>query len=94
VLGSSFVTLWSSRDGMTIGSVKMTSLAGLRTCKARSTSHVWCAVDAGGGSQLTPTRGGFGVSLSSGQALREDLLVRTEESSRHADMETRNRSQG
>ena len=88
------MTLWSSRDGMTIGSVKMTSLAGLRTCKARSTSHVWCAVDAGGGSQLTPTRGGFGVSLSSGRALREDLLVRTEESSRHADMETRNRSQG
>jgi hypothetical protein len=41
---------------------EMTSLAGLRTCKARSTSHVWCAVDAGGDSQLTPRRGGLEYS--------------------------------
>jgi len=41
---------------------EMTSLAGLKTCKARSTSHVWCVVDAGGDSQLTPRRGGLEYS--------------------------------
>lgn len=90
---SSFVTLWSSETKMTIGKCEMTSLAGLKTCKARSTSHVWCVVDAGGDSQLTPRRGGLEYSLSSGRPLREDLLedllVRTEESSRHTDMGTR-----
>src|SRR5436309_2964648 len=74
---------------MMIGRCEMTSLASLKTCKARFTSHVWCVVDAGGDSQLTPKAWGFGVFLSSGRPLREDLLVRTEESSRHADMGTR-----
>jgi len=58
---------------MTIGKCEMTSLAGLKTCKARSTSHVWCVVDAGGDSQLTPKAWGFGVFLSSGAGLYEKI---------------------